>query len=70
VQHYLEMATGHLDPLVPDSSRAAIGLLAARVQREALVLSFNDVILLLGALFVVGLFLMPLVRRQRSASAG
>jgi DHA2 family multidrug resistance protein len=70
VQHYLEMATGRLDPLVPDSGRAAIGLLAARVQREALVLSFNDVILLLGSLFVVGVFLMPLVRRQRSAAAG
>jgi DHA2 family multidrug resistance protein len=39
------------------------------VQREALVLTFNDVILLLGAMFVVGLLMMPLVRRPRSQMA-
>ena len=32
-------------------------------------MSFNDVILLLGTMFVIGLLIMPLVRRQRSASA-
>jgi hypothetical protein len=36
------------------------------VQREALVLTYNDLLLLLGALFVCGLTLLPLVRRPRS----
>jgi DHA2 family multidrug resistance protein len=44
-------------------------LLANIVQREALVLTFNDVIMLLAGLFVLGLLLMPLVRRPRSAMA-
>jgi DHA2 family multidrug resistance protein len=65
VQHFLDMQTNRLDPLVPDSARAAIELLAATVQREAMVLSFNDVILLLGSTFALSLFLMPLVRRPR-----
>jgi len=30
------------------------------------VLTFNDVIMLLGSLFVVGLMLMPLVSRPRA----
>jgi DHA2 family multidrug resistance protein len=64
------MATGRLDAVVPDSARAVIQLLAARVQREALVLSFNDIILLLGTTFVIGLLLMPLVRKPRPATAG
>lgn len=57
---------GILDPLVAgDTSLAAIELLATVVRREALVLTFNDVIMLLGTLFVVGLMLMPLVSRPR-----
>ena len=70
VQHFLDMATNRLDPLVADSARAAIQVLAVRVEREALVLSFNDVILLLGTMFVLGLLLMPMVRRSRAATAG
>jgi MFS transporter, DHA2 family, multidrug resistance protein len=69
VQQFLEAQSNRLDPLVPgDASRAAINLLAAAVQREALVLTFNDVIMLLGSLFVVGLMLMPLVGRPRAAA--
>ncbi|HTZ36174.1 MAG TPA: DHA2 family efflux MFS transporter permease subunit [Stellaceae bacterium] len=68
VQHFLETQTGRFDPhFAGGGSPAAIKLLAATVQREALVLTFNDVILLLGGLFVVGLVLMPLVRGGRSA---
>jgi DHA2 family multidrug resistance protein len=67
VQHYLDMQTNHLDALVPgDTSRAAVKLLANMVQREALVLTYNDAIMLVGSLFVVSLFMMPLVRRPRS----
>jgi len=38
-----------------------------RRAREALVLAYNDLLLLIGGLFVVGLTLIPLVRRPRSA---
>ncbi len=67
VQNFLDVETARLDGLVPgDPHQAAVRLLANVVQREALVLTFNDVILLLGGLFVVGVVLMPLVRRRRS----
>jgi len=36
------------------------------VQREALVSTHNDLLLLIGALFVFGLTLLPPVRRPRS----
>ena len=68
VQHFLDTQANRLDALVPgDASRAAVKLLANLVQREALVLTYNDVIMILGSLFVVGLFLMPLVNRPRVA---
>jgi hypothetical protein len=41
-------------------------MLANLVQREALVLTYNDLLLLIGALFVFGLTLLPLVGRPRS----
>jgi MFS transporter, DHA2 family, multidrug resistance protein len=67
VQRFLEAQMGRLDPMIPgDPSRAAIKLLANLTQREALVLTYNDMLLLLGALFVCGLMLLPLVRRPRS----
>ena len=46
---------------------AALKLLANTVQREALVLTYNDAMMMLGAPFVVGLLLMPLVKNPRSA---
>jgi DHA2 family multidrug resistance protein len=70
VQHFLDTQANRLDALVPgDASRAAVKLLAILVQREALVLTYNDVIMILGGLFVFGLFLMPLVNRPRVAGA-
>jgi DHA2 family multidrug resistance protein len=67
VQHFLDMQTNHLDALVPgDASRAALKLLANLVQREALVLTYNDAIMMIGGLFVAALFMMPLVRRPRA----
>jgi MFS transporter, DHA2 family, multidrug resistance protein len=69
VQQFLDMQTARFDGLLPDPSRAAVRVLANAVQREALVLTYNDVILLLGGLFVVGLLTLPLVRRFRSAMA-
>jgi len=67
VQQFLEAQTSRLDSLIPgDPRQAAIKLLADLTQREALVLTYNDLLLLLGALFVFGLMLLPLVRRPRS----
>jgi DHA2 family multidrug resistance protein len=69
VQQFLDAQINRLDPLVPgDPHRAALKMLGAAVQREALVLTFNDVIMLLGALFVIALMLMPLVSRPRAAA--
>jgi DHA2 family multidrug resistance protein len=67
VQHYLDMQANHLDPSVPGGAgRAAVKLLANLVQREALVLTYNDAIMLIGGLFVAALFMMPFVRRPRT----
>ena len=70
VQQFLEAQTSRLDGLVPgDSSRAAFKLLANLVRREALVLTYNDVLMLLGVAFVIGLLIMPLVGRPQSRMA-
>jgi DHA2 family multidrug resistance protein len=67
VQHFLEMQTGRFDPhFAGGGAPAAVKLLGKLVYREAQVLAFNDVILLMGVLFVVGLCLMPLVRVRSS----
>jgi MFS transporter, DHA2 family, multidrug resistance protein len=68
VQHFLEMQTNRFDPLTAgDPGQAALKLLASTVQREALVLTYNDALMLLGVGFAIGLFLMPLVKAPRSA---
>ncbi len=67
VQHFLDMQTGRLGNLVQgDPHRAAVELLANMVQREALVMSFNDALMLLGSIFAIALVLMPLVKRPRT----
>src|SRR5262249_36334702 len=63
-QNFLDRRAARLDPhFVGDSMPAVVKLLAAKVQREALVLSFNDVLLMVGSFFFVGLLLIPLLRR-------
>ena len=69
VQHFLEMQANRLDAMVPDSTRAAMKLLAQAVQREALVLTYNDLLILIGLFFVGALLLLPLVGRPRSMMA-
>jgi DHA2 family multidrug resistance protein len=70
VQNFLSGTADRLSTMIPgDPHLAAVKLLAARVQREALVLTFNDIILMMGGLFVVGVILMPLVRNRRSFMA-
>jgi DHA2 family multidrug resistance protein len=67
VQHFLDMHSGRLDALIPgDTGRAAVKLLANLVQREALVMTYNDALMLLCSLFAAALFLIPLVRRPRA----
>ena len=67
VQHFLEMQSGRLEALVPgDAGRAALRLLANLVHREALVMTYNDALMLIGVLFVAALFVMPLVRRPHA----
>jgi len=70
VQHFLDAHANRLESLIPgDPGHAAVKLLSTIAQREALVLTYNDLLLLLGALFVGGLMLLPLVRRPRSLLA-
>jgi len=67
VQRFLELQANRFDPLIPgDPSHAAMTILAKLVQREALVLTYNDLLLLIGLLFVFGLMLLPFVSRPRS----
>ena len=68
VQQFLDTQMHRFDPLIAgDPARAAIKLLAETVQREALVLTYNDALMLLGVTFAIGLVLMPLVKNPRSA---
>jgi DHA2 family multidrug resistance protein len=67
IQQFLEAQTSQFEPLIAgDPHRAAIKLLANLTQREALVLTYNDLLLLLGALFVFAFMLLPLVHRPDS----
>ena len=67
VQQFLETQTSRFEPLISgDPAQAALKLLAGAVQREALVLTYNDVLLMIGAVFLVGVMLMPLARPPQS----
>lgn len=48
-----------------DSTQAALAALARLAQREATVLAFADVLLLMSLVFVAGLLFMPLMRKVR-----
>jgi hypothetical protein len=64
IQQFLDSQTSRFDSLIAcDPHRAAIKLLASLTQREALVLTFNDLLLLLGTLFVFGRMLSLLEHR-------
>jgi MFS transporter, DHA2 family, multidrug resistance protein len=70
VQHFLDMQANRLDQVVSgDAAHAAVKLLANLVQREALVMTYNDALMLIGGVFVAALFVMPFVRRPRAAPA-
>jgi MFS transporter, DHA2 family, multidrug resistance protein len=68
VQHFLDMQASRFgDMVASDPNHAALKVLADLVQREALVMSFNDVLLLMGGAFLAGLPLTLLLRKPRSA---
>ena len=50
----------------PSRSHAPDRKRARQVRREALVLTYNDLLLLIGSLFIFALMLLPLVGRPRS----
>jgi DHA2 family multidrug resistance protein len=69
VSHFTATETSRLAALIPgDPHRAALKLLAARVEREALVLTYNDALLLLGGLFIFALLMLVLVRKPQSTA--
>ena len=71
VQHFLDTETSRFDPhFTAGGTPAAVKLLAGIVEREALVLTFNDVLLLMGAIFFVGLLLIPLLKRPAASLLG
>ncbi len=68
VQGFLDTLSGRLQGLIPGNPAvAAMKQLAGIVQREAVVLTFDDVLLLMAAVFGVALLLMPLVRKPQLA---
>lgn len=63
VQDTIDGLAAKFDGLVLDPQAAAMKTLAGIVQREAMVLTFNDCLLLMAGVFFAALLLMPLVRR-------
>jgi len=71
VQHFLDTETLRFDPHFTDGgTRAAIKLLGQVVEREALVLTFNDVMLLIAGIFLVALLLIPILKRPSTSPLG
>ncbi len=70
VQHFIESQTDRFGPMIPgDAHHAALQMLSNLVHREALVLTYNDVLMLIGGFFVFGVMMIPLVSRPRSVMA-
>jgi DHA2 family multidrug resistance protein len=64
VQHFIETQTTRLDPhFTGDTATAVAKLLGGIVQREALVLTFNDVMLMIGSIFFIGFLMIPILKR-------
>jgi MFS transporter, DHA2 family, multidrug resistance protein len=71
VQHWLDTTSSHFDPhYTGGGGPAAVKLLGQIVEREALVLTFNDIMLLIGSIFFVGLMMIPLLKRPSAAALG
>jgi len=71
VQHWLDTASNRFDPhFTGGGTPAAVKLLGQIVEREALVLTFNDIMLLIGSIFFIGLIMIPLLKRPSGAALG
>ena len=68
VRSFIDTMSAHVTGLLPgDPDKAAMKELAQIVYREATVLTLNDVLLLMAAVFAVALMFMPLVRKPQTA---
>jgi DHA2 family multidrug resistance protein len=71
VQHFLDVETNRFDPhFAGGGTPAAVKLLGRIVEREALVLTFNDVMLMIGVIFFIGLLMIPILKRPSSSPLG
>jgi MFS transporter, DHA2 family, multidrug resistance protein len=71
VQQWLDTQSNRFDPhFTGGGTPAAVKLLGQIVEREALVLTFNDVMLLIGSIFFIGLVMIPLLKRPSAAALG
>jgi DHA2 family multidrug resistance protein len=71
VQQWLDGATARFDPhFAGGGGPAAVKLLGRIVEREALVLTFNDVMLLIGSIFFIGMVMFPILKRPSAAVLG
>jgi len=67
VQDTLDAISGRLSGLMPgDADTAALKMMHAIVEREAMVLTFTDCLLLMAGVFAFAFLLMPLVRKPRA----
>jgi len=67
---FLDGMTAKLTGVLPgDPGLAALKQLARLVNREAMVLTFGDTLLMMAAVFAFALLLMPLVRKPRAVAA-
>jgi MFS transporter, DHA2 family, multidrug resistance protein len=70
LQGFLDQATQRFAASgLADPSLSAWRLLADMVGREAMVMTFNDALLVMASVFGLALVLMPLVRKPRAAAA-
>lgn len=69
VQAWLDAVSAKLGATLPDSDAAALKLLHNIVQREAQVLMFNDLLLVMAAIFFAALAALPFVHKPKMFSA-
>ena len=71
VQDMLDGLSGRLSGVIAgDPDRAALKIIHGLVEREAMVLTFSDCLLLMACVFAAAFLFMPLVRKPRAAVEG
>jgi DHA2 family multidrug resistance protein len=71
VQDMLDGLSGRLSGIITgDPDLAALRMIQSVVEREAMVLTFTDCLLLMAGVFAFALLCMPLVRKPRAAVEG